>query len=364
MLKYRGVRLIRAGFIGVVLAVLVVLVGLSPQRLVALATTVRYQAAFAEAGGLAEGNAVMISGVKVGSVDKISLHDGDVIVNFNLSGTVTLGSQSTAHIKTRTLLGQRALVIDPAGTRPLRPGSLIPLSRTSSPYSLTDAVNELTSNTAAIDTDQLNRSLDTLSATLDRIGPQLGPAFDGLARLSRSLNSRNESLRDLFTSAADVTKVLSQRSQQVNTLILNGNTLLQVLVERRQAIVSLLANTSAVAKQLSGLVADNEAQLAPTLDRLNSVTAMLEKNRDNIGKAIPGLTKYTQILGETISGGSYYNAFVANLTQGPFIQPVINSVFNQQPRSLFPFPNCGDDGDCYSRKEEMKPNSPQPPAPR
>ena len=34
MLKYRGAKLIRAGFIGVVLVVLVIAVGLAPERLV------------------------------------------------------------------------------------------------------------------------------------------------------------------------------------------------------------------------------------------------------------------------------------------------------------------------------------------
>ena len=62
-----------------------------------------------------------------------------------------------------------------------------------------------------------------------------------------------------------------------------------MLNERRQAIVSLLANTSAVSRQLTGLVADNEKELAPTLERLNRVNAMLEKNRDNMAKALPGL---------------------------------------------------------------------------
>ena len=122
----------------------------------------------------------------------------------------------------------------------------------------------------APNTDTLNQSLDTLADTLDQIAPQLGPTFDGLTRLSRSLNNRNESLAELLKTAGDVTGILSERSQQVNTLILNANDLLAVLNDRRQAIVSLLANTSAVSRQLTGLVADNEKELAPTLERLNS----------------------------------------------------------------------------------------------
>ena len=75
-------------------------------------------------------------------------------------------------------------------------------------------------------------------------------------------------------------------------MLLNGNDLLGVLNERRLAISNLLANTSAVAQQLTGLVKDNEAKLAPTLQRLNSVLAMLENQRDNLSKALPGLAKF------------------------------------------------------------------------
>ncbi len=81
------------------------------------------------------------------------------------------------------------------------------------------------------------------------------------------MNNRNESLAELLKTAGDVTGILSERSQQVNTLILNANDLLGVLNARREAIVSLLANTSALSRQLTGLVADNEKVLAPTLER-------------------------------------------------------------------------------------------------
>src|SRR5712672_1436831 len=107
MLKYRGAGLIKAGFIGAVLIVLTILVGLSPDRFVTWATMVRYQALFSEAGGLAVGNAVTVSGIKVGSVSKMSLRNGDALVTFALKGNVLLGSETTAHIRTDTLLGAR-----------------------------------------------------------------------------------------------------------------------------------------------------------------------------------------------------------------------------------------------------------------
>lgn len=357
MNKYHGAGLIRAGFIGAVLVTLVIAVGLNPEQLIQRATTVRYQALFSDAGGLALGNDVTISGTKVGSVSGMSLQRGDVLVTFTVNGKVGLGSASTAHIRTGSLLGQRVLTVESAGSGTLRPLAVIPVSRTSSPYSLSEAMNDLTTDAAGTNTETLNQSLDTLSETLNQVAPQLGPTFDGMTRLSKTLNARNQTLSDLLKGAADVTGILSQRSDQLNTLLLNANDLLSMLVARRQAIVRLLASTSAVAKQLTGLVHDNEAKLAPSLQKLNSVTAMLEKNRDNLAKALPGLAKYELIQGETVSSGFYYNPFIPNEFQAETMQWLFDYAFgfrafgapgqppdNAGPRAVFPWPFNMDPG--------------------
>jgi phospholipid/cholesterol/gamma-HCH transport system substrate-binding protein len=354
MLKYRGTNLIRHGIIGVTLVLLVIAIGLQPGRISSWATSVSYNAVFAEAGGLNAGDRVLVSGVKAGTVSRVVLDKGHALVSFTLNSTVPLGSETSAHIRTGSLLGQRVVTLSSAGNGRLAPRDVIPLSRTSSPYSLTEATSDLTTHTAGTDTAALNQSLDTLSDTINQIAPQLGPTFDGLTRLSQSLNSRNDTLSKLLQSASDVTGILSERSQQVNTLILDANDLLSVLVERRHAIAELLVNTSALAQQLSGLVADNEKQLAPALEKLNSVTAMLEKNRDNISKALPGFAKYQLTQGETVSSGFYYDAFVPNLSQAQLLQPFLDYAFgfrrganagqppdNAGPRAEIPFPYNG-----------------------
>jgi phospholipid/cholesterol/gamma-HCH transport system substrate-binding protein len=355
MRKYRESNLIRAGILGTVVILLIIAVGLQPERLLQWATSVQRQALFTEAGGLAVGNDVTLSGMKIGSVTGVSLQNGDALVSFTTEGRYPLGSLTTAHIRTGSLLGERVLTLESDGSGTLRPTDVIPTSRTSSPYSLTDAIGDLTTNTAGTDTAKLNQSLDTLSATLDEIAPKLGPTFDGLSRLSKSINGRNENLASLLKSAATVTKVLGERSAQLNTLILNANDLITVLDDRRQAIVSLITNTSVVAQQLRGLVADNEEQLAPTLDRMNSVTAILEKNRDNISKMLPDLKKYMLAQGETLANGPYYNAFVPNLALPQVVtQPFLDYAFgfrrgvnagqpadNAGPRAELPLPYNG-----------------------
>jgi phospholipid/cholesterol/gamma-HCH transport system substrate-binding protein len=354
MLKYRGSSLIRAGFIGLVLILLVITVGLAPQKLISWATSIKHQAVFSEAGGLVPGNDVKVSGVKVGTVSDVSLQRGKALVTFLVNGGVHLGSDTTAHIRTGTLLGQRVLTLESDGKGTLKAADVIPVSRTGSPYSLTQSLSDFTANTADTDTAALNQSLNTLSDTIDRISPQLGPTFDGVSRLSRMLNERNDSLASLLKSAADVTGILGQRSQQVNALLLNANDLLGVLDQRRYAIVNLLANTSALSRQLSGIVADNEKDLAPALEKLNNVTAMLEKNNDNITKAMKGLAKFQLTQAEAVNNGFFYNAFVANLNPAQTLQPFFDYALgfrrgvnagqppdNAGPRAEFPFPYNG-----------------------
>jgi phospholipid/cholesterol/gamma-HCH transport system substrate-binding protein len=355
MLKYRGASLIKAGFVGAVLMILVILVGLSPDQLVSLATSVKYKALFSEAGGLTPGNPVTVSGIKVGAVSDVELQNGDALVTFTMKGDVPLGADTTAHIRTGTLLGERVLTLESGGHGSMHPMDVIPVSRTGSPYSLTEAVTDLTTNSKGTNTEALNQSLDTLTTTLNQIAPQLGPTFDAVTRLSRTLNGRNTNLTELFKSAADVTGILADRSQQVNRLILNSDDLLQVLAARRQEIVELLSATSTVAQQLSGLVHDNEATLAPTLEKLNSVNEVLLKNKDNISKALPALAKYQVTVGEAVANGFYYSAFVPNLLIPQLFQPFMDYLFGFRtfdpargpgfpspvPRSLIAFPYNG-----------------------
>lgn len=354
MLKYRGHNLIRSGFIGTVLIALIIAVGLEPQRLISMATDIRYEALFADAGGLSVDNDVTVSGIKVGQVTNIGLRNGDARVSFTIFGRVRLGSDTTAHIRTGTILGQRVLTLESRGSGRMRSLDLIPISRTSSPYSLSEALGNLTSNVAATSTETLNQSLDTLSDTIDRIAPELGPTFDNLSRLSQSINDRNKSLDELLANAKTVTGIFSDRSQQINSLILNSNDLLDVLVVRRHIIVDLLARISSVARQASAVIHDNEKDLQPALQKLNSVTAMLEKSRDNIAKILPLFANYETTAGETVSSGFYYQAMAANLLPGQLLQPFLDYAFgfrrgngNGQPpdtagpRAEFPFPNNG-----------------------
>ncbi|MDL9936218.1 MCE family protein [Gordonia sp. ABSL1-1] len=340
MYKYRGSGLVRFGCVGLTLIVMVILVGLNAAKFSGWMTSNTFQADFEEAAGLHAGAVVMVSGVRVGTVSKVELVDGNARVSFSVDSDTRLGDTTTVQIRTGSLLGQRVVTVVPSGPGMLGADDVIPVTRTSSPYSLNEAVNDLTTNTKGIDTQSLNNSLKILTTTFNDVAPDLKPTFAGLADIARGLNERDSSLRELLGATGDVSALIAARAGKINALILNANLLFDVLVQRRQAISSLLVNTSVVAKELTKVVADNEKQLGPALDALNAVAAMLERNKKNISETLPGLTKASQTQGEAVSSGPFYQAYVANLIPGPLLQPFIDQAFGIEPKSHIPLPGA------------------------
>lgn len=313
------------GIVGIVLTATLVVTALNYDKLPFFSGGTEYRALFAEAAGLSPGDQVMVAGVNVGKVDTVALSGPQVLVRFTVDDGVRLGDATGVDIKTSTILGRKALGVRPAGTGTLATDTTIPQSRTTSPYSLTGALGDLTDTISDLDTPQLGDSLKALASTLQNTPPELRSALTGLSRLSNSISSRDAMLQDLLGNAESVTSVLSQRSDQLNTLILDGNSLLAELDRRRQVLSELFVNVGAVANQLTGLVKDNEAQLAPTLTRLNSVLDVVQKNKDNLSNGIDGLVKFQATLGEAVSSGPFFNAYVQNLIPGETIKPLVDA---------------------------------------
>ena len=138
-----------------------------------------FSAAFSEAGGLKKGDDVRIAGVKVGTVDSVDLAGAHVRVDFTVTEPVRFGRDSGASVRMQTLLGQKDLSLEPAGTGQLREHSEIPLERTVASYDIVDAFSDLATTSEEIDTDQLAKSLTTLSDTFEDSPPHVKAALDG-----------------------------------------------------------------------------------------------------------------------------------------------------------------------------------------
>lgn len=325
------------GTVGIVAVTGVVLGALNYQKLPFINQGRSVSAYFADAAGLRTGNGVEVSGYPVGKVSSIELDGPGVLVKFNVGKNVPLGDHTEVAIKTKGLLGSKILDVLPRGAGELR--GPIPMDRTMSPYQLPDALGDLTTTISGLNTNQLSDSLATLAQTFADTPPDLKNAVQGVARFAQTLDVRDAELRRLLDNAAKATGVLAKRTDQVVSLVHDTNALLAQLRTQSAALDQIWTNISAVSRQLQRFIAENRQQLRPALDKLNGVLAIVEKRKERLQQAIPLINTYVMSLGESVSSGPFFKAYVANLLPGQFVQPFISAAFSDlglDPATLLP----------------------------
>ncbi|MEV6827102.1 MCE family protein [Amycolatopsis sp. NPDC051102] len=303
---------VRTALAGLAVLTLGVVTALNARSLPVIGDGTTYSAEFTEAAGLSDGNDVRIAGVEVGHVSDVQLRGDHVLVSFKAKGA-WLGDATSASIRLKTVLGQQYLALDPQGTDTLDPGTPIPRSRTTVPYDILAAFGKLSSTVDHIDTAQLAKSFDTLSATLANTPRSVRAALTGLSRLSDTLASRDSRLATLLGNTRVVSQTLVDRDATVRRLLNDGNQLLGEVSNRETAISTLLDGSRQLATELSGLIGDNEAQIGPVLTQLDRLTSMLQRNQDALAAGIRGLAPLVR-LGTNIAGsGRFIDGYLCGL---------------------------------------------------
>lgn len=330
-------NLLLVGTVGILTAAGVVGGALQYQKLPFFDQGTSVCAYFADVGGLRTGNTVEVSGYPVGKVSSIELDEPGARVTFKVDKNIRLGERTEAAIKTKGLLGSKFVEVMPRGEGHLT--GPIPVERTMSPYQLPDALGDLASTISGLNTGQLSESLDTLAQTFADTPADFRNAVQGVARLARTLNQRDVQLRSLLDNAARATGVLANRTDQIAGLVRDTNALLVQLRTQSAALDQIWANISAVARQLKGFIADNRQELRPALDKLNGVLDIVESRKERLQQAIPLINTYVMSLGESVSSGPFFKAYVVNLLPGQFVQPFIGAAFSDlglDPATLLP----------------------------
>lgn len=271
-----------------------------------------YEAEFSEAAGLRPDDEVRVAGIKVGEVTGVELDADRVLVAFRVEDT-WVGDRTTAAIKIKTLLGRKFLALHPTGERDQDPDVRIGLDRTVTPYDVTQAFEGLANTANAIDTDQLAESFRTISDTFSDSPEHVRSALDGLSALSRTISSRDDQLAELLGNTRQITSTLAGTNEEFDRLLDDGELLLTELSNRREAIHDLLTGTTELARELSGLVADNQERLAPALASLDTVTDVLTRYGDSLDRSLALAGPYFRVVNDATGSGRWLDTYVCGL---------------------------------------------------
>jgi phospholipid/cholesterol/gamma-HCH transport system substrate-binding protein len=220
-------------------------------------STNSYSAVFKDSSGLKPGESVRAGGLRVGTVDDVSMQpDHTVVVAFDADRVVPLSTGTKVAVRYLNLVGDRFLeLIDAPGPTTFLPaGARIPADRTE----------------PALDLDLL---LGGLKPVIQGLNPQDVNALS--AALLQVFQGQGGTLDSLLSKTASFTNGLADNDQVIEQLIDNLN-------------------------KVVGTLADDGAQFSGAIDRLQHLVTDLSADRDPIGAAIESLDNGTASLADLL----------------------------------------------------------------
>ncbi len=237
-----------------------------------------YSAVLTDASRLQAGDTVRVAGIRVGTVDDVSLQDDKtVLVKFDTDRDIVLTTGTKAMVRYLNLVGDRylELVDGPGSTRVMAAGSRIPLDRTA----------------GALDLDLL---LGGLRPVIQGLNPQ------DVNSLSNSLlqifQGQGPTIESLFTKTSSFTNALADNSQVIEQLIDNLNILVGTLSKQGDQFTGAVDKLE---KLITGLAKDRDP-IGEAIDSLNtgtaSLTSLLTQARPPLGGLVDQLDRLAPLL--------------------------------------------------------------------
>ncbi|MGV9614836.1 MCE family protein [Nocardia xishanensis] len=300
--RYLWLGVIAAGFVALLL------VGSSVVSEARLADKT-VKAEFAQAAGLRPGATVDVSGIEVGQVRAVRLAGDKVVVDLRVRRDLRLGPDARAAIKMSTILGRLHIELTPGDGKGL-PDNVIRLSNTSVPYNLGKVIQDPQYKSSferieRIDPSKLRQALDVLDQQMGD-SPQLTvAALDSIGALAKVINDRRDEVDALLKSMDQVSQLVADNQNSVLLLLTRGEAIGNAVALRQDLLRQLLDNVAALSALLQEMGIENNDQLGPLIQNLNTMTEGLEKNRENLDRLYEIMPVAVRQFNNALGNGPY-----------------------------------------------------------
>jgi phospholipid/cholesterol/gamma-HCH transport system substrate-binding protein len=276
-----------------------------------------YKAEFVDATGLVKGDDVRIAGVKVGSVQGISIVDRTrAMVTFSVQTDTALTKSTRADIRYRNLVGQRyiALTNEIGSTGVLAPGATIPTSRTSPALDLTVLFNGFKPLFQALSPADVNELSYEIIQVFQGQGGTLNGMLEHTASITQTLADRDQVIGHLITNLNSVLAHVGDRNRQLNQLITTFHQFVGGLKHDRGAILGSLNQISDLTVQTADLVSGIRAPFVSDVHHLRGFAANLDRGKSEIDRVLQVMPIKLTKVGRTAIYGSWFNFYLCNFT--------------------------------------------------
>ena len=218
--------------------------------------------------------------------------------------TSLLGNQSTATVRLKTVLGKRYLEIVPAGVVDDSDARVIPLSRTTVPYSLDDVSSDATTAATGVDLQAMESMMNTLSQVIPTDSDQVGGLWPESAA-PRRLSRRTVNRSTRFSSCPRAVGHGCGTTDSIVGTAANAQTIVRTLAMRKDALTQLVDNLTIIISKLSTTFVDRQDEFGAMTDNLVEVTTTLKNNADQIDLLLTRLPSALRSVTDSTGTGNW-----------------------------------------------------------
>lgn len=275
--------------------------------------TYTVEAAFDDVSGLLVGDNVKVAGVPVGKVTDIEVEKGQAVVRMQIDSDRRLPADSAASIRWRNLIGQRYVYLVPGDAPTMLQDDAV-LEETTNVIDLGELFNRLGPIVAAVDPNQVNDFLDTITTALDGNEASVSAALDDLAVLVQGLGERDEAISRLIDNLEVVARTVADRDAQIETMLDNLSVLAQTFSDNTALLETAILEVGAFNRDLSTILESNRGEIDRLLRSLDDTLDTVESQLGPLDTALGSLDENASATFRTSRHGTWLNQDILCLT--------------------------------------------------
>ena len=275
-----------------------------------------YSAVFADASRLEAGDTVRVAGIRVGTVQDVSLQsDRSVLVKFNADRNIVLTKGTKAAIRYLNLVGDRylELVDSPGSTNILPVGSQIPEDRTSPALDLDLLLGGLKPVIQGLNPQDVNALSASLIQVLQGQGGTLDSLFSKTSSFTNALAENNQVIEQLIEDLKSTLDILSKDGDEFSGAIDRLEQLIDGLSNDRDPIGTAIESLDNGTASLADLLGRARSPLAGTIDQLNRLAPLLDADRDRLDATLERAPELYRKLARVGSYGAFFPYYICGI---------------------------------------------------
>lgn len=229
----------------------------------------RFTISFYSVNGLTQGSSVSMAGVKIGRVDKIEIHDDQVLVQVYIQNAdLKIRKRSNFTIGTAGLMGEKFVDIMP--TRDL-----------ASPYVMAGSVVE------GVDPMRMEELFEQGTMLLKQLRELTGTAREivGDPELKHSVRTV---FKNAEAASEQLSEVIASVRKRTDSIVTHLDSILikfdEEIDHNREELRSMIANMNNFSRQISEISAENREGVKAVIDNIETVSARLDRMIDELNR--------------------------------------------------------------------------------